>query len=580
MSTPDDSPAGSDWPAEAALSRATGFARASKDIDWVEKSIPCQVACPAGTDIPGYLEAIAREDFARAYEINLSDNIFPAVLGRVCTRPCEPACRHGWEGLGEPVAICFAKRSADDFMIRKDPVVLKALFPASGKAVAIIGGGASGLALARELARWGHGVTVYDRHDRPGGLMEQGIPEFRLPRDVLRREVEQIRLAGVEFILGVDVGCDVTIQQLRASHDAVVVAAGTAQPFLPELPGMDLVGVQHGLGFLRAVNAGELPEVHGRVVVIGGGFTAVDCARISQRLGASDVRMVYRRSAAEMYITQSELQAFEEEGVRYEFLATPVSFGGENGQVSDVRFIRTSRVFGSDGRAACEPIPGSEFSVPADLVLLGTGQVRDASWLGDEQGEDLFHAGDFANGSESLIDAIGHGKQVARKVDHYLMGCDRFEEGVWIEDVDAPTTGRTREMNQRSRTPMPGLASGKRGLRDEVEIGLGKPGATTEAERCYLCNYKFEIDNDLCIYCDRCLKVMPVDHCIVKASALIFDDQDRITGHMPSSSSRDYNMLYLDSNACTRCGACVEVCPVECITLQKVTRVVRPVERA
>jgi formate dehydrogenase major subunit len=135
-------------------------------------------------------------------------------------------------------------------------------------------------------------------------------------------------------------------------------------------------------------------------------------------------------------------------------------------------------------------------------------------------------------------------------------------------------------MNQRPRTPMPGLASGKRGLRDEVEIGLGKPGATTEAERCYLCNYKFEIDNDLCIYCDRCLKVMPVDNCIVKASALIFDERDRITGHMPSSSSRDYNMLYLDPNECTRCGACVEVCPVECITLQKVTRVMRPVERA
>lgn len=540
--------------------------------------MPCQAACPAGTDIPAYLEAIAREDYAEAYTINLRDNVFPAVLGRVCTRPCEPACRHGWEGLGEPVAICFAKRSADDFMIRKGPVVLEPVFPSSGKSVAVVGGGAAGLTLARELALWGHEVKVYDRHERPGGLMEQGIPEFRLPREVLRREVEQIQLAGVQFICGVDVGVDVTLESLRAAHDAVVVAAGTTRPSTPDLPGVDLIGVEHGLAFLRAINRGQTPEPPGRVVVIGGGFTAVDCARVGQRLGASDVCMMYRRSADEMYVTQVELQAFAEEGVRVEFLATPVAFEGEKGRVSAVRMIRTRLVPGSDARAACEPVPGSEFSVPADLVLLGTGQVREDGWLCEETGDDLFLAGDFVNGPESLIDAIGHGKQVARRVDHYLMGADRFEEGILIENVKTTTTGRTLEMDKRLRSSMPELTREQRGLRAEVETGLGKPSAVLEAERCYLCNYKFEIDNDLCIYCDRCLKVMPVDNCIVKASALIFDEQDRITGHMPSTSSRDYNMLYLDQNECTRCGACVEVCPVECITLQKVTRVTRPAE--
>ncbi len=537
----------------------------------MDKNVPCRTACPAGTDIPGYLEAIFQGNPEEAYRINLRDNVFPAVLGRTCTRPCEPACRHGREGLGEPVAICFAKRSADDFSTRTEPVLLEKLFPDSDKRVAVIGGGAAGLTVARELALWGHRVEVYEQHSEPGGLMAQGIPEFRLPRDVVRREVKQILALGIEVHCNRSINAD-ALAGLQNDFDAVVLAAGTHEPRWTDCPGTDLPQVQHGLEFLKSVNAGARPGLGKQVVVIGGGFTAVDCARMARRLGSESVTMVYRRSKQEMYIGHHELHQFGIEGVEAEFLAAPIEFlADDSGKLRAVRFVKTQLVESKEGRARPEPIPGSEFELPADSVLLGTGQ-QSATWWKDIDG--LFVAGDAQTGPGSLIDAIGHGKKIARAVDRALMGRDRFEEVVIVED--APTTGRIREMDALPRLHMPEIASKSRGDTDEVESGLSPTDAKTEASRCYLCHYKFEIDNELCIYCDRCLKVTPVEGCIVKVSDLIYDPQDRISGYIASTSTRNYNRLHLDQDACIRCGACVEVCPVECITLQKVTRETRP----
>ncbi len=184
--------------AEFVLSKQSGIADQPKDFDWIEKNIPCQTACPAGTDIPGYLGAIARGDHKEAYRLNLIDNVFPAVLGRVCTRPCEPACRHGWEGLGDPVAICFSKRSAETFSQSKKPVVLPKWFKDSDKSVAVVGGGVAGLTVARQLALMGHSVTVFEQAESAGGMMVQGIPSFRLPRTLVEREVEQVALCGAQ----------------------------------------------------------------------------------------------------------------------------------------------------------------------------------------------------------------------------------------------------------------------------------------------------------------------------------------------------------------------------------------------
>ena len=203
--------------ASCALSRLNGKADAPKDFDWLGKNIPCQKACPASTDIPGYLQAIYEGRHEDAYMINLRDNVFPAVLGRVCARPCEAECRHGWEGLGEPVAICFSKRSAADFK-QQDLIVMDKWFGDSGRRVAVVGSGVAGLAAARQLALLGHRVTVYEKHGTPGGMMNQGIPVFRLPRDIIDREVEQIAALGVEIICNTEISDNIPVIVIHCSH--------------------------------------------------------------------------------------------------------------------------------------------------------------------------------------------------------------------------------------------------------------------------------------------------------------------------------------------------------------------------
>ncbi len=556
---------------QQALSAREGWLEQPKDFDWLEKNIPCQAACPAGTDIPGYLEAIAQGRYDEAYLINLRDNVFPAVLGRVCTRPCEPACRHGWEGLGEPVAICFSKRSAADFMQQHGPVRMEPMYPSSGKRVIIIGAGAAGLSAGRELALLGHEVTVLEQHREPGGMMVQGIPEFRLPREVVRREIEQIRLAGVKIECGVKIGRDRSLDDVLANADAVIIAAGTTKSHLPDLPGRERAGVMSGLQYLQMANAGEAPPTGSRVVVIGGGFTAVDCARMARRLGAVEVRMFYRRTAEEMYIHEAEVEEMRREGIHFETRVAPCQIHADAMQM-----VRTEP--GSpapDGRRSFVPVPGTEFEVPADTVLLATGQERDEDWVGSlwaeaNRPDHLFVAGDFLNGAGSLIDAVASGKACARDVDRHLTGKNRLREIGWVEPATA--TGRTRAMDEIPRQPMPVCEVHQRPFAAEVETGYTDDHARTEASRCYLCHYKFEIDNELCIYCDRCLKVKPVEKCIVKVSSLLHDEDGRITGYVPSTGSKDYNMLYIDQSQCIRCGACRDVCPVECISLQKVSK--------
>lgn len=557
-------------PPHSALSMARGWGAAPKDFAWIRVNIPCQAACPAGTDIPGYLEAIARGDYAAAYRINLEDNVFPAVLGRVCTRPCEPACRHGWKGLGEPVAICFSKRSAADFLAGTEPVVLEKLFSPTGKKVVVVGAGASGLAAARDLARFGHEVTVLERHGEPGGMMVQGIPPFRLPRDLVQREIRQIEALGVTIRCGVEVASAADLQQLAEQYDAVVLAAGTTRTNVFDVPGATAQGVRHGLDFLRAVHAGESVTVGRRVVVIGGGFTAVDCARTAKRLGAESVAMYYRRTAQDMYITPGEVEEMAHEGIRFEPQCSPEAVLEEAGRVRGVRFVLTRPGKpDAQGRRSFEPVAGSHIEVEADTVLLGIGQSADRSWLPDHLAGRVVTTGDFAAGARSLIDAIADGRRSARALDARLMGGDRLVDTVQVQD--AAGTGRTRDLDALPRQAMPVRPVAERGPAAEVETGYAEEIARTEAKRCYLCHYKYEIDNELCIYCDRCLKVKPVEGCIVKVRELTYDADGRITGYHRSTGAKDYNLLYIDQSQCIRCGACKEVCPVECIDVQKVS---------
>ncbi|QHI69229.1 FAD-dependent oxidoreductase [Tichowtungia aerotolerans] len=602
-----------------ALSKLNGKADQPKDFQWLEKNIPCQKACPASTDIPGYLSAIYEGDHEKAYRINLRDNVFPAVLGRVCARPCESACRHGWEGLGDPVAICFSKRSAADFG-GQEPVLMEKYFPASGKSVAVIGSGVAGLAAARQLALLGHDVTVYEKHDKPGGMMNQGIPVFRLPRDIIEKEIGQIEALGVKIICNAEIGKTVGLEELTEQNDAVVLAAGTLRPNLLKLPGSDLKGIRHGLEFLLEVNETGKTDIGEHVVVIGGGFTAMDCARTARRLGAATVqieeeladktavsgsilripkgkvRVWYRRSVDEMLVTPGELEELEKEHIPLETMVSPKEYVGENGRIKAIRFVRTELGEpGLDGRRRPVDVAGSEFDIPADTILLATGQFPDTSWiegalkndLVEEDGwlrsgtacttvrDKIFAAGDFATGASSLIQAIGHAKQCAREVDQFLTGRQRLKDVAVIEDVEE--TGRIREMDFVGLQPMSNIDLTHRDLTNEVETGFETETSRDEAQRCYQCHYKFEIDSDKCIYCDWCVKAKPRPDCILKLSKLKYNPDGTVAGWDIAETQDDVNLIWINQEDCIRCGACVDACPVDAISIQKVSLQTVPV---
>lgn len=583
-------PADKDTHENAPLSRTVGYANQPKDIDWVAKNIPCQETCPAHTRIPEYIGAVSRGEYQEAYKINLEDNVFPGVLGRVCARPCEADCRHGRDGLGDSVAICFSKRSASDLK-DAEPMILDKIFEQTDKTIAVIGGGPGGLAVARELALYGHNCTVFEKYSEPGGMLNQGIPEFRLPRDLIRKEVDQIRALGVEIKCNVDVGKDITIEQLRTDYDVVVLAAGTLEPNMIDIPGKELDGVHHGLGFLLEANETGKADIGKKVIVIGGGFTAMDCARSALRLG-SESSIYYRRSQSEMLVTKEEIEEVDREGIPMELMVSPLEYIGENGKLTKMRFVRNE--LGQpdeDGRRRPVPIEGSEFEVEVDTVLLATGQNQDTSWIDkslsgdlvDDRGwvksgdnvatelADVFVAGDYALGASTIIDAIGHAKRCAMAIDTHLIGEERIQEVAHIEH--APQTGRVAEMNEIPLQPMPMIPLTERTWIAEVETGYEVPGAKTEAERCYLCHYKFEID-DQCIFCEKCIEVKPVDNCIVRIDELIHDAEGRIVSYVEAKDPTpdNYNMLYIDQNECVRCGKCEDACPVDSITIQKVSR--------
>ena len=549
----------------AELSVKSGTCSADKDFQWLETNVPCRTACPAGTDIPAYLTAIADENFAEAYRINLIDNVFPAVLGRVCSRPCESACRHGYDDLGDSVAICFSKRSAADFQ-PLEPVLLEPWFPDSGKKVAIIGSGVAGLTAARQLKLMGHEVTVFEKHDTPGGMLNQGIPEFRLPREIIDHEIAQITGLGVKIFCNKAIGTDQPFFQLLEEYDAVIMAAGTLKPNLLNIPGHELPGIRHGLDFLLEVNETGGTEIGQNVIVIGGGFTAMDCARTAQRLRAQtaqwDLKVLYRRSKDVMRVTPGELEELDTEGVPLECHATPIAYLQENGKLTGMRFHRTGT--------------HEEFDVPADTVLLATGQFPDHAWEGCtsefqslEQYGNIFAAGDYASGASSLVDAIGHAKIMAEKVDLFLMGEQRLEQTVVVEN--ARSTGRTAQMDRVPRQRMSALPVADRSLLGEVETGYDKKSAIQEAERCYRCHYKFEIDQDKCIKCDWCLKAKPRPECILMLKSIEHDDGGKAVSWEETDLVREMNLIWINQDECIRCGACLKACPVDAINLQKVS---------
>jgi len=569
------------------MTNTVSYSTEPEDFYYMGVNVPCQSACPAETNIPAYIRALFEEAYDRSYEINRMANILPGVLGRICSRPCEEKCRHGEPELGNPVNICHIKRAASDYR-KKFPVSAPPLADLR-KSVAIIGSGPAGLAAAHDLSTVGVSVTIYEALSEPGGMLRYGIPEFRLPRSLLNQEINRIFEKGVKLVTGTRIGVHTSLETLLADHDAVLLAAGCYEPKSLDVPGEGLPGVCSGLDFMMDIGSGKPPVVGKRVLVIGAGFTAFDCARSALRLGAEEVAICLRRTEEDLAVTREEVLETKIEGVKIHSLMLSRRVVGAE-KVERVEFVRTRPgAPRADGKSRIAPIEGSEFFLPADSVIVAAGQkaasFKYAFERPGEKGQEvmadqassygttvqgIYMAGDCLTGPSTVIEAIGMGRRAAEQILRDLTGNPFREEVVRMEEVRS--TDRRRAWDFLPRQEMPVLKPLKDRLTrmdKEVETGLSPENAVAESKRCYLCYLHYEIDLDRCIYCRYCIDVAPRD-CIKLVDTVKTNDVGAVTGFVETNDWGRVNAVMIDNSRCIRCGECLRACPVDCISVTRV----------
>jgi NADPH-dependent glutamate synthase beta subunit-like oxidoreductase/ferredoxin len=474
------------------------FQTAEVGVDWLQCNIECQEGCPVNTNCRGYLMLAAEGRFEEGYILARDPNPVAAICGYVCSAPCEKACRRA--DIDKPLSIRAMKRFLVDWHYGNNmPDTIVTAAP-TGKSVGVIGAGPAGLTVAKELASYGHKVEIYEALPSGGGTCLIGVPAFRLPRDVIELDVNWVAKHGVDFHYNVEVGRDITLDQLREKHDAVVLSAGCMYPVAMNVPGEELDGVIYGVDFLKRANLGQEQWVGEHVVVVGGGYTAMDSSRTALRIGAKTSTVVYRRGPEEMVVDEEEQHETRFEGVQFEFFSSPVEIVERDGKVAGITFERT-RLGPPDasGRRSPEPIPGSEFTIPCDMVIPCTSQASDNNVLGEygaklnrhlgvtdtrefvpggsisswrtpplngttpvrpdgrkynalqfelSRGnvvaepdtfqtsvEGIFACGDFVTGPATIIEAAGRGRRAARAVDRWLLGV-RGEELVELPVIN------------------------------------------------------------------------------------------------------------------------------------------------
>ena len=579
---------------------------------YFHKVVDCQYACPAHTPVPEYIRLIGQGRYSDAYMINWVSNVFPGILGRTCDRPCEPACRRGRvedseTATPEPVAICRLKRVAadmkDDVSRRMPKIAAK-----NGKRIACIGAGPASLTVARDLAPLGYEVTVFDGEAKAGGFMWSQIPRFRLPETVIDEETGYIFDMGVTFKSGhrIESMKGLLSDKANGGYDAVFVGCGAPRGRDLDLPGRKeaAANIHLGIDWLASVSFGHVTAIGRRVIVLGGGNTAMDCCRSSRRLGGLEVKVIVRSGFEEMKASPWEKEDAMHEGIPILNFHVPKAFVLEGGKLTGMTFELVKAVYDEQGRRSLVSTGEADVTVPCDDVLIAVGQENAFPWIERDSGIDfdkwglpvldaqthqssvknVFFGGDAAFGPKNIITAVAHGHEAAVSIDLLLNGTDiarrpdpmtnlmSAKMGIHEWAYDNDTSNDLRYKVPWAKAEM-ALAS----IKVEVELGFDAATAFKEAQRCLNCDVQTVFTQDTCIECDACVDICPMD-CItftangdeadlrtrLKAPATNLSQDLYVSGEMKTG-----HVMVKDEDVCLHCGLCAERCPTGAWDMQK-----------
>src|SRR5579871_1721445 len=571
--------------------------------DYFHKVVDCQWACPAHTPVPEYIRLIAEGRYSDAYMINWESNVFPGILGRTCDRPCEPACRRG-RVEAEPVAICRLKRVAADF---KDDIRSRLPKPAAqknGKRIALVGGGPASLAVARDLAPMGYECVVFDQDPRAGGMMRTQIPKFRLPESVLDEECGYILDLGIEFIGGKRI--DSLKALLAENFDAIFIGCGAPRGRDLDIPGRQeaAANIHIGIDWLSSVSFGHIDKIGKRVIVLGGGNTAMDCCRTSRRLGGDDVKVIVRSGFEEMKASPWEKEDAMHEDIPILNFLVPKEFTHKDGRLTGVVFEKVAAAYDEKGRRSLLPTGEPDQHIECDDVLVAVGQENAFPWIERDIGLEfdkwempvvseltmgsthpkVFFGGDAAFGPKNIIWAVAHGHEAAVSIHKLCQGedvNDRPPPGVtlvsqkmgiheWSYDNDISN-------DLRRRVPLRDKAEALGNVKLEVELGFDQGLGYQEAQRCLNCDVQTVFADPLCIECDACVDICPMD-CITFTEN---GDEADLRGRLNAPAENLTQDLYVsgplktgrvmvkDEDVCLHCGLCAERCPTGAWDMQK-----------
>jgi formate dehydrogenase beta subunit len=574
-----------------------------KNPEYFHKVVDCQYACPAHTPVPEYIRLIAAERYSDAYMVNWQSNVFPGILGRTCDRPCEPACRRV-RVEDEPVAICRLKRVAAD---NKDDITDR--LPAipkkkNGKRIALIGAGPASLTVARDLAPLGYSIDIYDNQFAGGGMMRSQIPSFRLPIEVLDEEVNYILNMGVTTTFDIEV--DSLKEIINKDYHAVFVGTGAPRGKGLNLPGLEdaMANVYLGIDWLSSVAFEHTESIGKRVLVLGGGNTAMDCCRTSMRLGGEDVRVVVRSPFEDMKASPWEKEDAMHEGIPIVNNHVPIEFVVEDGKLKGMHFQKVEAEYDENGKRSLVPTGEDLVFMPADDVLMAIGQENCFPWIERDLGiafdkwdmpvvnevtfqssnEKVFFGGDAAFGPENIITAVAHGHQAAVSIDLYCRGesvNDRPPPHVTLAStkmgVHEWSYDNAIETDERYVVPMAPLAKTLKDRKVEVELGFDISTGYKEAERCLNCDVQTVFDEVRCIECDACVDICPTDCISFTANGEEEELRTRLAGPAGNLAQDLYvsadlptkRVMVKDEDVCLHCGLCAERCPTAAWDMQK-----------